>query len=188
LTILILSVGLRAEAPYSGPKKLGPFVVEDRKFPIQRFFDSLGPPASARSNTFCYESNDGTTFLWFERLARSAGYPNAVGSVLVSDFRNCVGHATKTTRIDRNGWKTEKGVGLGSTTGGLFKAHGKPSAIENVSRSFRWVIAGDENSNAAKPELGQTVWIYRGAEDDLNEACFGIRSGKVAWIFLSHNE
>lgn len=69
------------------------------------------------------------------------------------------------------------------------KAYGKPSAIDRIySRDARLIIPGDSRPNVAHPELGQTLWRYSGADDDLRTASFGIRDGKVAWIFLSHDE
>ena len=188
LIILALSASLRAEAPYSGPKALGPYLVDDIKFPLQRLFDVLGPPASAKSETFCYESSDGKAAVSIERMAASAGSLNAAGSVLISEFRNCIGQPRKMTLIDPKAWRTEKEVGLGSTTEELMKAHGKPSVIDPiVAQDYRWVIAGD-NPRTARPELGKTVWVYGRVGNDLRIAEFGIRNGKVVWIFLSHNE
>lgn len=186
LLISLLSWSLAAEwAVYSGPMALGPFRVNEYDFPLQRLFDLLGQPVAPNASYLCYESPETSTFVWLSTLAQSH---KKVGSVFVSRFPNCIGQPKRAAKIDPKEWRTEKGVGLGSTTDELLAAYGKPSRAEKFAgRSFRWVIAGDDLSKS-RPELGQSVWVYAGAEDDLRTAEFGIRNGKVAWILLTHNE
>ena len=54
-------------------------------------------------------------------------------------------------------------------------------------RGYRWVIQGDHSALEERRERGNRVLVYN-VDDDLRSAEFGIRDGKVAWIFLSQNE
>jgi hypothetical protein len=177
-----------AAPQYHGPKALGPFKIDDFSFPFARVFAILGRPAGSEP-VLCYESTDRNKYLWFEEMA---GEPKVVGSVFLSKFPNCFNVPKKNVVIDRAMWRTDKGVGLGSTIAELELAHGKAQAIEKIKgRDFRDLVFGGD-PNKVRPELGESVWMYggpyAGISDDLRIAYFGIKQGKVVWIFLSHNE
>lgn len=155
-------------------------------------FELLGQPSSAAGDVFCYRSKDGKTFLTITRMV--AAYDSKIaGAVTLSAFRNCTKQNVQLTPDDLAAWKTEKGIGLSSTSDDVRKAYGKPSREDSIEGdSYRWVIHGDYDqthySNQERPELGDRVLVYDGAADDLRVALFGIRRGKVAWIKLSKNE
>jgi hypothetical protein len=185
LTILFLS-SFDADDAYHGPKSLGPFVIDNYDFPMKALFDLLGAPRNPKSEIICYESMDRHFFIWIERLA---GTPRSAGTVLISDFRNCFGQPKNSMLGDPKEWKTEKGVGLGSTTTEIERAYGKPSAVDkDDSESGKGIFYGDSVPVGARPEVGRLQWRYRGASDDLRATIFGIRNSKVAWILITHNE
>jgi hypothetical protein len=88
---------------------------------------------------------------------------------------------------DAKEWKTEKGIGLGSTTSEIEKAYGKPSNVQKTD-SAKGILYGESAPVGPKPELGQTQWFYTGASNDLRATIFGIRNSKVAWILISDDE
>jgi hypothetical protein len=87
-------------------------------------------------------------------------------------------------------WKTDCGIGLGSKVEDVRKAYGKPSDEDKVEGTkYRWVINGDlmdgHYLKDRRPELGESVLVYRGgADDDFRASMFGIRNRKVVWIVL----
>jgi hypothetical protein len=124
---------------------------------------------------------------------RKAHEPERAGGVLLSDFCNCYRTTVRVTPENLYAWKTEEGIGLGSTQANVLETYGKPSRKSKIDgTSFRWVIKGDlvegtHYSSDERPERGDSVLIYTNP-DDLRTAEFGFRAGKVVWIFLSNNE
>ena len=114
--------------------------------------------------------------------------PGKAGDVLLSDFPNCMDRPQQVTSENLLTWKADKGVGIGSTEDDVLKAYGMPSRQDKIDRrGYRWVIQGDHSSREGRSERGSRVLVYN-ESDDLRAAEFGIRDGKVAWIFLSQNE
>lgn len=101
-------------------------------------------------------------------------------------------------------WKTAEGIGLGSTEADVIKAYGDPSVQIPINEdgSGQQQTKGDTDESIFKlrvrgfrtgdkvSRLGDHRLFYGPAEnsDDLRAAEFGIRDGKVSWIFLSRNE
>jgi hypothetical protein len=110
------------------------------------------------------------------------------GDVELSDFRNCLDRPVQVTSDDLAAWKTDEGIGLGSSSDDVKKAYGRPSTEESIGTDYRWIIRGAPAQSKRRPEVGTTVLGYTGASDDLSAAYFGIRDGKVACILLSKNE
>jgi hypothetical protein len=191
LAVALAGMGGAEKPSYKGPNSLGPFRI-DKDISMKSLFERLGTPSSAAGNVFCYRAKDERAFLVLTRMAEA--YDSKIaGGALLSDFRNCVDRSSQVTPDDLAAWKTEQGVGLGSTAEDARKAYGKPSKEDKVGgTSYRWVIHGDFNSNhyrnEKRPEIGDTVLVYQGASDDLSTAEFGIRDGQVVWIFVSKNE
>jgi hypothetical protein len=138
-----------------------------------------------KAHTLCFGSADDKAYIWIDKMAHS---PAKAGSVFVSRFRNCFGQPLKTTPIDPTKWRTEKGIGIESTSEELLKAYGKPRTIEKVVLGIGPLIVGADGSAGGRPEYGQSIWSYPGADDDVRGAQFGIREGRIVWIFLTHNE
>jgi hypothetical protein len=192
ILIALLVAPVHAEGQgYIGPNTLGPFRI-DKDISLSILFDILGRPSSTARDVFCYQSNDSKTFLALTPMVPAYDLSIA-GTVTLSGFRNCTKGSVQTTPLDLAGWKTEKRIGLGSTTSDVRKAYGKPSGEDKIEGTkYRWVIYGDRTNNHYKavkrPELGDTVLVYQGGPHDLRIAEFGIREGKVVWISLSKNE
>ncbi len=190
LALAFLLGNVRAQN-YSGPNALGPFRI-DRDVSMKTLFARLGEPASVTGEVFCYSFKGGEQGLTITRMG-TAYDAKVVGTVTLSAFPNCVKQSVQATTDDFASWKTEKGIGLSSTRAEVLKAYGEPTREDKIEGTkYRWVIHGDRVNNRytrqKRPELGDTVLVYRGATDDLRIAEFGIRNGKVVWISLSKNE
>jgi len=191
VALLAIAAGSVKGQDYAGPPALGPFRV-DRDVSVDSLFQRLGRPSSTAENHLCYRSSDGTAFLVLTRMTEDYG-PKIAGGVVLSTFRNCVNRLVTVTPDDLAAWKTAKGIGLSSTADDVRKAYGTPLRVDKVEGDdYRRVIYGDFVDNhyvkVKRPELGDTVLVYGRAPDDLRIAEFGIREGRVVWIFLSKNE
>ncbi|HTB10620.1 MAG TPA: hypothetical protein VK752_03570 [Bryobacteraceae bacterium] len=151
---------------------------------MKLLFDVLGRPRNTKSEIICYESADQHFFV---RTEKRAGKPQSAGTVLVRHFPTCFGQPKNITLSAAKEWKTEKGIGLGSTASEVEKAYGKPSTV-NAIESATGLFYGDSAPVGVRPEVGQTQWSYNSASDDLKATIFGIRRSKVAWILITHNE
>ncbi len=171
---------------YAGPRSLGPFRI-DRDVSMDSLFEKLGLPSKVAGDTFCYRSADGHAYLVLTRMV-DAYDRKVAGSVELSDFRSCLDKPVQVTSDDLAEWRTDTGIGLGSSSEDVKKAYGKPSSEESIGTDYRAIIRGAPAHSERKPEVGTAVLGYIGASDDLSAAYFGIREGKVAWILLSNNE
>jgi hypothetical protein len=187
LFVVLVFWGAHADGQaYAGPQSLGPFRI-DKDVSMNSLFEKLGHPSKVAGDTFCYQSRDGHEYLVLTRMV--AVYDRKVaGDVQLSDFRSCLDRPVQVTSDELAAWRTEKGIGLGSSSKDVMKAYGKPSRVEGTGSDYRAIIHGAPAHSKKRPEVGTTVLGYRGASDDLNAAYFGIRDGKVAWISLSKNE
>jgi len=191
LFLLLLSSAV-AQQTYAGRMDLGPFRI-DRDISLESLFDRLGRSSSLAGDVFCYQSEDGKTFLAITRMV--APYePKLAGVVTLSGFSNCTGARPQITPDELTMWKTDKGIGLGSNVEDVRKAYGKPSQEDKIEGTkYRWVIHGDFRDGHylkdERPELGEAVLVYRGgATDDFRTSSFGISNRKVVWIVLSKHE
>jgi hypothetical protein len=178
------------KATYTGPNALGPFHI-NRDVSIRSLFERLGQPTKTRGNYYCYEARSASAYLWFVQRAH---HPSEMGGVLLSDFPNCTEMVTQVVSNDLPAWGTEDDIRLGSSVEEVVKAYGKPSREDRIEgTAYRWVIQGDylvwENryTNKARSKREDTVLVYASSRD-LRTAEFGLRGGKVAWIFLSNSE
>lgn len=186
LAVALLGGGDAGKQVYTGPNALGPFRI-DRDISMNSLFEKLGRPPKLARDTFCYQSKDGRAYLALTRM--DAVYDDKIaGAVLLSDFRNCVDRPVQPTSEDLMSWKTEKGIGLGSSTEEVIRAYGKPSSVDRLGTDYRGIIRGTPEQSRKRPELGTTIMNYTGASGDLRAAFLGIRDGKVAWISLSTTE
>jgi hypothetical protein len=172
---------------YTGPNELGYFHI-DHDTSVQHLFRVLGKPLMSSKEPACYKN--GIAYLWFERRAHSS---TIVGDIMLSSFPNCMDSPVRTTSEVLQKWRTEKGIGLGSTELEVIKAYGKASERQIKGTAYRSLIQGDylvrENryANIKRPELGEKALIY-GSSDDMRSAAFGIKNGKVVWISLTNTE
>lgn len=190
--MVVLALALLAGNPavnqkYSGPKCLGPFCIT-REFHAIAFFKLLGKPEQKKSqfDPYCYQVQEGQTSLYFFTIDSE---PGAVGAVLLSDFPNCMHIGKRTTQENLAAWKTPENIKLGSSENDVLKAYGKPSSLETtVSRNHRHVIQGDRASDKLPAIADKTMFYNDPKGDDPSAAEFGIRGGKVSYIWLSDDE
>jgi len=184
---LICRCEARAQA-YVGPTQLGPYQIE-KDFLVKTLFGVLGDPKIKNNRgVSCFQSGN-EAYLWVSEMAHESKF---VGSILLSDFPNCVRGPVQVTSEALRAWKTKEGVGLGSTKKNVLSTYGKPSRDDFVKGvDYRWIVDGDYRdghySSKPMPERGEEVLVYIGA-DTLDTAEFGISNGVVTWILLSENE
>jgi len=176
---------------YTGPHSLGPFRI-DQDVKMNSLFARLGRPASTKGETFCYHSARGNVFLSLTRM--SDVYDDTLAAaVTLSRSRDCVTHPAQITQDDLAGWKTEQGIGLGSTEEEVQEAYHRPSTVVSLDgTNYDSIDYGDLASSyhppAKPPEIGSKALIYRAGPNDLSLAEFGIKDGRVIWISLSYRE
>jgi hypothetical protein len=186
LSLIVLLGAQPGEKGYRGPKCLGPFCLGPR-VSADSLLKQLGKPAT-KGSPYCYQSPDGGSFLYVTTLEGEAG---RVGSVFLSDFSNCMHRDIQATTDDLPGWKTREGIGLGSTEEEVLKAYGKPFAgAKNAPSSYALLKRGyRQGDKLPKMEtLANKYLAYGAAGDELETVLFGIRSGKVSYIFFSCSE
>jgi hypothetical protein len=172
---------------YSGPKCLGPFCI-DHEVRARALFRLLGPPAPKKSafDPCCYQSEGEETSLYFYTIESETG---VTGAVLLSDFPNCLHLGKQNTKENLGSWKTPENVKLGSLEDDVIKAYGKPSAEVTADiQAHRHVIQGNRPSDKLPIIADKTMFYNSPNGDDLSAAEFGIRHGKVSYIWLSDNE
>ncbi len=93
------------------------------------------------------------------------------------------------TEDDLGAWMTPENIKLGSSENDVIKAYGKPSSQEKiVPQNHRRMIQGIRPSDHL-PAFAEKTMFYRNPDwDDLRAAEFGIRDGKVSYIWMSHDE
>jgi hypothetical protein len=180
---------LQEQNGYSGPNCFGPFCL-DRAVPIQTAVRQLGTPPLRNSEfgPFCYTHADGKSFLFLDTLAHDS---ETIGSLLLSDFPNCLHAPVQITRDDLLAWETRQEIGLNSSENDVVNAYGtefyKEALLQTDENMMKFLIRGYRPDDKSPP-IGEYTISYSGAEDDLRLAEFCIRSGKVSCIFLSRNE
>ena len=186
--IIFLSASVvSAQKKYSGPKCLGPFCIYS-DISTTTLWKHLGSPPkrSSHLSPYCFQSEDGRAFLYVETIDSEPDVPD---EVLVSDSPNCLHMPKAVTRDNLNAWKTPEGVGIGSSEQDVLKAYGKPSDRKIIDwLTYRFVIRG-YRPNDGDLSLGDEYLFYNGDTDnDLSAAEFGIRKGKVSYVWLSDSE
>ena len=112
-----------------------------------------------------------------------------IGSVLVSDFPNCLHMRKQLTEETLDAWKTQENIKLGSSENDVLKAYGKPSSQEKiVSQAYRHVIQGYRPLDKLPIIADKTMFYNDPKGNELSAAEFGIRGGKVSYIWLSDDE
>lgn len=150
---------------------------------------AIGKPALPPTDTICYRDRSSGAYLW---ITRGADDRNLVRVISLSTFRNCVGQKTYPAH-GFAGWKTEKGIGLGSSRAAITKAYGLPDERINARTNRRDYLPWDNQINDFGAILkwlphGDWVFTYAAPENSLSAASFGIAQGRVQWIWLSDNE
>jgi hypothetical protein len=148
-------------------------------------FQALGKPTNVAPTTdiVCYESQDGKSFLSVEMGEREAD----IDVVFLGDVPNCLHKKAWPARNDLSDWKTPEGIRLGSSEEDVSQIYGKPSREEtvNAAKCCEYMLPGWRKGDRL-PDLGQKILHYDGLE--LHQAGFGIRNGKVSFIWISDSE
>lgn len=184
---MLLSSDLASAQKYTGPRCLGPYCL-NRDAVISQLFKQLGPaPRNSEFAPYCYESKDHGVFLY---LRSAEGVPPTVDAAFLSDFPNCMHMATASTTDNLNRWRTPEGIGLGSSEQDVLHAYGKPSREGKPdSKTYRGLVKGYQKDDTL-PDLGDKELQYGAGQamGDLSLAKFGIRNGKVSYIWLSYSD
>ncbi len=185
---VMLVAGPKSQTDYAGPNCLAGFRI-DRDTKTGTLFRELGSPVS-KVGPYCYKAQDGRAFLYMDTFESE---PKMAADVFLSDFQNCLHRATRTTPIDLYSWKTPEGIGLGSPKADVLNAYGRPSSEDKVDlKNHRYIeshMVRGLRSSEAVGDIGEVNISYNSdVTKDLRTAEFGIRKGKVSWIWLSHNE
>jgi hypothetical protein len=188
LATTLLSAGLASAQKYSGPRCLGPYCL-NRDAVVSQLLKRLGPPPPRSSEfaPYCYESQDHRVFLY---IRSAEAVPPTVDATFLSDFQNCLRMPTALAAENLNTWKTPEGIGLGSSEQDVLHAYGKPTREGKPdSKIYRELVKGYQKGDTL-PDLGDKDLQYGAgpAVGDLSVARFGIRNGKVSYIWLSYSD
>lgn len=187
LITMLSAAGLAGGQKYSGPRCLGPYCL-DRDAVVSQLQKKLGPTAPRDSEfaPYCYESQDHLVFLY---LRSAEAVPPTVDAAFLSDFPNCIHMPVASTAENLNRWRTPEGIGLGSSEQDVLQAYGKPSREGKPdSKTYRELVKGYQKDDPLR-EMGDKELQYGAgpAIGDLSVAKFGIRNGKVSYIWLSYS-
>ena len=188
LAFLLLASCTAETQKYSGPNCLGPFCV-DRRTSAHKLFKRLGQP-TGKSSPYCYASSQGDTYLYVKTVDDSD--PDLAVEVFISDFPNCLHMPRRVTADDLRAWKTPASIGLGSLEKNILKTYGKPSNARKVDltnpRTIAHMISGYRAGDPIPKGAAKAIFYTGDVSKDLRIVEFGIRNGKVSWIWLSTNE
>jgi hypothetical protein len=173
---------------FVGPDCLGPYCTYgDLSLDDMFRYFALPSPKNAVPSLECFQSKDGRTSMHF---ATDVEETTGVADVLLSEFPNCL-HNRKTTATNRlAAWKTPEGIGLGSSEEDVVKAYGAPSAEKKLDAKkpileIKGLLAG-YRAGDNEPRIADKVVIYGPRE--LQAVDFGIRDGKVSYIWLKESD
>jgi hypothetical protein len=166
-----------------GPVCVGPFC-GNTSF---RSFSKLLGKAVRRGPEFapyyCYQSKDQRAFL---QIRTGHEEPPEVDQLFLSDFVNCLPTPQEDSAQNFSTWKTPEEIGLGSSEDEVLKVYGVPSRVEKLNEASIVKLILGFRSGAAAPKVGDKRILYIGLE--LYRAEFGIRDGRVSYIWLSESE
>jgi len=149
-------------------------------------FRELGKPKNMTANTdvICYQSEDGKSFLSADLADDARG---AIDVVFLSDVPNCLHKTASTTKNSLSQWKTAEDIHLGSSEEEVLKAYGKPTRDGTAKNAecCEYMIPGWRKGDHF-PDFGQKILHYEGT--DLHRTAFGLRDGKVSFIWISDSE
>lgn len=169
-----------AKTTYTGPDCLGPFCAENTIKASNSLLQELEDPRpSSRGSLNCYREPSRHAFAQLEQDEGGSG-------LLLSDFPTCA-HASRAvervTTANIQDWKTPEGIGLGSSKENVMRVYGKPTREDKVSNRF--IFRGYE-SGQVTPDAGDVELFY--GSEELTWARFGIRRGRVCYVWLANSE
>jgi hypothetical protein len=173
---------------FVGPDCLGPYCTNGELSldSLLRHF-GLPPQKNRPSSVECFQSQDGQASLHF---ATEVEETSGVADVLLSDFSNCLHMRKRTATNGLHAWKTPEGIGLGNSEEDVVKAYGVPSAEKKLDAQepvleIKGLLAGYRAADN-RPRIGDKVITYGPRE--LQVVDFGIRDGKVSYIWLKESD
>jgi hypothetical protein len=173
---------------FVGPDCLGPSCTYG-DLSLDSLSRHFGLPAQKNSPSpvECFQSQDGRASLHF---ATDVEETSGVADVLLSDFPNCLHMRKRIATNALRAWKTPEGIGLGSSEEDVLKAYGTPSAEKKLDSQkpvleIRGLLAG-YRAGDSQPRIGDKVLIYGPRELQVTD--FGIRDGKVSYIWLKDSD
>ncbi len=173
-----------AKTIYSGPECLGPFCLANTLKRSSTLFRELGSLQSAtRVQLYCYHASAGKAFL---RVAVGDERPQEISGWLLSDFPTCQRASWKAesaTNANLQDWKTPEGIGLGSRIDDVLRAYGNPTRVDHAGHK---VIFPGYKPGQTAPNPGDKQLYY--VSEEVVWASFGIRDGRVSYIWLSDSE
>lgn len=185
----VSSIELERDA-FVGPDCLGPYCYDDglslrSLYRLLRLSSRKMRPPSV----MCIQAQDGQAFMHFRTDVESLSESD-IDDVLLSDFPNCLHMHERITTNSLRAWKTPEGIGLGSSEDDVVKTYGTPSAEKKLDAQkpileIKGLIAGYRKGES-QPRVADKVIIYGPRE--LQAADFGIRDGKVSYIWLKDSD
>ncbi len=172
---------------FVGPDCLGPFCTYgDVSLDIlMRHLGLRGRKVA--SSLECFQSQGGRASLHF---ATDVEETSGIADFLLSEFPNCMHKRKGITTRDLHDWKTPEGIGLGSSEEEVVKAYGAPTTTKKLDAQkpvveTKGLLAGYRVGDT-RPQIGERLLIYGPRE--LQEVEFGIRDGKVSYIWLKESD
>ena len=177
---------------FPGPDCLGPYCYDHglSLSSLYRLF-RLSSRKMRPPSVMCIQSQDGQAFMHFRTDVESLTEYD-IDDVLLSDFPNCLHMRKRITTNRLRTWKTPEGIGLGSSEEDVLKAYGKPSTekkldAQNPGLATKGLIAGyREGDNQSW--VGIRIIIYGPRSGELQVTEFGMRNGKVSYIWLKDSD
>ena len=185
---LCCGVSVANDQGYSGPTCLGPFCIT-KNVSTRSLWSQLGTPVPrpSESSLYCFEAAKDKSFLWVVARHDDSGL---VAETLLSDFPNCLHLRENFSQAALRTWKTKEGIGIGNSDADVLRTYGKPSSVQDLGVHSQHVfVKGALPSDKLQP-MGDKALFYHNerTDEDLSAAEFGIRDGKVSYIWLSYNE
>jgi hypothetical protein len=170
---------------FVGPDCLGPFCTYG-DVSLDSLLRDLGQPAQKVAPSLeCFQSQGGKTSLHF---ATDVEETSGIADFLLSEFPNCVHKRKGHTTRNLHDWKTPEGIVLGSSE--VVKAYGAPTTTKKLDAQkpiieVKGLLAGYRTGDT-QPQVGEKLLIYGPRE--LLQVDFGIRDGKVSYIWLKESD
>jgi hypothetical protein len=183
----VRSIELQNEA-FAGPECIGPSCMHGGSS-LCSVLAQLGSPAQKPlpSGLYCYQSQSDEGFLYL--VTGHEHEPPQIEAVSLSDFPYCAHKPETSTRSDLHAWKTPEGIGLGGSEEDVLRTYGKPSKVakpgSKTASEYAELIRGYKKGDRL-PDMGEKTLLYDARE--LGGAEFGIRDGKVLYIWISNEE
>ncbi len=155
--------------------------------PMRLLWAATGKPALPRGHFLCYRDDAKPAYLVIERATDDPSFSRGVS---ISAAPNCFGKKINQASGFEN-WKTEKGIGIGSTLPELLRAYGHPSSVDTDPRDWTVYFPGGRRAKSTRKIMAdRRIYIYQPQPGpaDLSEAEIGVAHGRVAWISLYRDE